>query len=147
MRCPYCRSTLCGTHSLSLHAGCSIFLPDFNQIWSFSTNLRKAPQYQISQKPLQGSRADTCRHTDNTKQRAAFAICDKAPNRRSPDHGSGMGIQFYALNLTRHSKNHRTTGATLKRQQTTSTLPPTWISRNIHKLPIGHESKAPSLRP
>ena len=38
---------------LVLHATCTIFLSDFNQMWSFSINFRKSLQCQISRKSVQ----------------------------------------------------------------------------------------------
>ena len=36
-----------------LHVKCPIFLPDFNQIWIFSTDFHETPQHQISRKSIQ----------------------------------------------------------------------------------------------
>ena len=49
----------------------STFVSGFNQIWTFSTNFHRSPQYQISNKSVQ---KDTRRHTltdgsDKTKRR------------------------------------------------------------------------------
>jgi hypothetical protein len=38
---------------LGLHVQHPIFLPDFNQIWNFSTDFHVSSQYQISQKYVQ----------------------------------------------------------------------------------------------
>jgi len=40
-------------------------LSDFSRIWSFSTDFRSSPQFQIARKFVQWeSRADICDHTD-----------------------------------------------------------------------------------
>ena len=48
---------------------CSIFLLDFNHIWSFLTYLRRKPKYKFHGNPLSDSRADSCRREDGQTDR------------------------------------------------------------------------------
>jgi len=36
-----------------LHVKCAIFVPDFSQVWSYQTDFRESPQYQIQLKSVQ----------------------------------------------------------------------------------------------
>ena len=65
--CQQYKNTLCSTTILLwriyvagnnntcivFHVWCSIFFPDFNQIWSFSVHFNSSPQYQVSPKSVQ----------------------------------------------------------------------------------------------
>jgi hypothetical protein len=56
-----------------------IFLPDFNQIWIFSTDLHKVLSIRFHGNTSSGSRADTCGQADMTKTIRAFRHCANAP--------------------------------------------------------------------
>jgi hypothetical protein len=49
---------------LCLHVKCSIYLFDFNQIWTFSTDFTKVPNIKFKVNPSSGSRVDKCGQTD-----------------------------------------------------------------------------------
>jgi hypothetical protein len=54
---------------LGFHVKNTDFLLDFNQIWNFSTDFHKSPQYKISRKSVQWrTRPDTCRQTNGREK-------------------------------------------------------------------------------
>jgi hypothetical protein len=53
-----------------------IFLPDFNQIWIFSTDLHKVPRVRFHGNKSSGSRADTCGTRTWRRQYVLFATAD-----------------------------------------------------------------------
>lgn len=57
------------------------FLSGFNQIWTFSTNFHRSPQYKISHNRSSGTRADTCGQTDLTKLIGALRIYWNVPKK------------------------------------------------------------------
>jgi hypothetical protein len=59
------------------HVGYSIFLPDFNQIWGFST---QDPNIKFPVNPSGGSRADTCgRMEGHVEANRYFSqLCERA---------------------------------------------------------------------
>lgn len=70
---------------LARHVNYSKFLPDFNEIWNFSTGCHKSPQDQVPRNVSSDSRADTCRQTnsrtDTTKFIGALRDCANAPKK------------------------------------------------------------------
>jgi hypothetical protein len=53
--------------NLGLHEKCTIFLTDFNQIWSFVSDFNKSLQYQMSRQQSSGNRADIWGQTDGQR--------------------------------------------------------------------------------
>jgi len=64
---------------LSLHVRYPIFLPDFNEIWIFSTDLHKVPSIRFHGNTSSESRADACGQADMTKTIRAFRHCANTP--------------------------------------------------------------------
>jgi hypothetical protein len=68
-----------------LHVKCPIFLFEFNQIWSISTDFHKVLNIKFHVNLSGGSRANTFRQTDGrtdvTKVIDAFRDCANAPNK------------------------------------------------------------------
>jgi len=63
---------------IELHVNCPLFLPDFNETWTLSTQLRKIPKYQISWKSVQWEPSCSMRTDGRTN------IYDVANSRFSP---------------------------------------------------------------
>jgi hypothetical protein len=49
---------------LGLQVTCSIFLPNFNQIWIFLPDCHKVPNMKFQTNPSSGSHADACGEVD-----------------------------------------------------------------------------------
>jgi hypothetical protein len=59
---------------------CLMFLPDFNEIWIFTTNFSVKVAYtKFRGNRSSGNRSDTCTRTDTTKLISCFCDCVKEP--------------------------------------------------------------------
>jgi hypothetical protein len=66
-----------------LHVRYPTLLPDFNEIWVFSTDFHKVPNFKFHRNLSNGSRADTYRETDRWTSRMELVPLTKQ-KRRAP---------------------------------------------------------------
>jgi hypothetical protein len=134
VRSLYCCSKYIAANDIEhscLHAKCLTVLWDFNQIWRWSIFVN--PQYQISHKNLSsGCHADTWGQTvRNDTANSRFFIFMLTPPINglvTVDRGGRGGyIEFYTLNLKRHSRNYRTTRRVFRRQENGSIKRGLWL--------------------
>jgi hypothetical protein len=92
----------------SLHVKYPLFVSDFNETWTVSTDFRKIFQFQDN--PSSGSQAVPCGWTNMTKLIVAFSKFAKAPKKNWTVHGEWTWTFLYLCPVhTRGTNIHRQT--------------------------------------